>query len=194
MSESVTVVRVGPEALATYAEVPIAFQVRSRLAIEVVDGGLGGFLLREEPVDPPWWKDYDRDGNGPLSWPGRWPIENWGFLLARCDDVPAGGATLAIQSPGVQMTDLYPNSACLWDIRVRAGFRSKGVGSALMRQAELWALERGYRKMHVETQNINVPACRFYRAQGFQLFEVNLRAYPELPDEAMLLWYLDLTR
>ena len=41
----------------------------------------------------------------------------------------------------------------------------------------------------VETQNVNVRACRFYARQGFALGAVNRDAYPDLPDEVLLLWY-----
>jgi hypothetical protein len=44
----------------------------------------------------------------------------------------------------------------------------------------------------VETQNINVPACRFYAAQGCELRGIHPNTYPELPHEVQLLWYLDL--
>jgi len=44
----------------------------------------------------------------------------------------------------------------------------------------------------VETQNINVPACRFYVRMGCALLAINCMAYPELPGEAQLLWCKDL--
>jgi hypothetical protein len=49
--------------------------------------------------------------------------------------------------------------------------------------------------MKVETQNVNVPACRFYAAMGCTLGAVNLHAYaghPKVGHEVMLLWYYDL--
>jgi hypothetical protein len=46
--------------------------------------------------------------------------------------------------------------------------------------------------MKVETQDINVPACRFYAKHGFALRAADCFAYPTLPDETMLLWYKDL--
>ena len=187
-----SVVQVGPEALSTYAGISIAFEVRSRLAVEIVDRGLGGIVLREEPVDPPYVKDYDADGTGPAGWKAKWPISNRCFLMAYCGTVPVGAAALALESPGVDITDRYPHPACLWDIRVQTAYRSNGIGSMLLSEAERAASERGYRKLHVETQNVNVPACRFYRAHGFRLFSIDLRAYPDLPHEAMLLWEKDI--
>jgi hypothetical protein len=49
------------------------------------------------------------------------------------------------------------------------------------------------RKLKVETQNINVPACRFYASQGCVLAAVNRMAYREPQDEIQLLWYKDLS-
>ena len=37
----------------------MVFTIRSRYRVELVDGGLGGWFLNEEPVDPPYEKDYD---------------------------------------------------------------------------------------------------------------------------------------
>ena len=46
--------------------------------------------------------------------------------------------------------------------------------------------------MKVETQNINVPACRFYARMGCELGTIDRFAYPDLPGETQLLWHLDL--
>jgi hypothetical protein len=48
---------------------------------------------------------------------------------------------------------------------------------------------RGARVLKVESQNTNVPACRFYAGRGFLLRAVRRGAYPELPHEIQLLWY-----
>jgi ribosomal protein S18 acetylase RimI-like enzyme len=45
----------------------------------------------------------------------------------------------------------------------------------------------------VETQQVNVVACRFYQRQGFSLERVAAAAYPSLPDEVQLLWIKALT-
>ena len=39
-----------------------------------------------------------------------------------------------------------------------------------------------------ETQNTNVPACRFYAAAGLVLSEANAGAYRAFPDEVQLIW------
>jgi ribosomal protein S18 acetylase RimI-like enzyme len=188
----VEILRIGPEMLPVYSQVSIAFEVRSELRVEVVECGLGGLRMTEEPVTP-YVKGYDLGEYHPAAWPKHWPIANWCFLLARAGGVPVGGATVAIDSPGLHMTERYPDSANLWDLRVAPDWRGKRVGSRLVLEAEAFALEHGFRKMHVETQNVNVNACRFYRSQGFRLFAMDTRAYAaDLPNESMLLWGKDL--
>lgn len=67
-----------------------------------------------------------------------------------------------------------------------------GVGAALLRAAEATALHRGARTLRVETQEVNVPACRFYGRQGFHLERAVAGAYVVFPTEMQLLWRKDL--
>jgi hypothetical protein len=55
----VEIEQVGPEALAQYAQVPTAFEVRSRLRVVPVDHGLGGLAMREELLAALYVKDYE---------------------------------------------------------------------------------------------------------------------------------------
>jgi GNAT superfamily N-acetyltransferase len=85
--------------------------------------------------------------------------------------------------------------AVLWDIRVRPDARGLGIGTALFRHAAAWARSKGCRQMKIETQNVNVPACRFYAHMGCELGMVHRFGYAAIPavaDEAMLFWYLKL--
>jgi phage shock protein A len=82
--------------------------------------------------------------------------------------------------------------AVLWDLRVAPALRGRGVGAALFRAAEAWALARGASWLKIETQNVNVPACRFYARRGCTLGAIHRFAYPALPEEAQLLWYKPL--
>lgn len=103
------------------------------------------------------------------------------------------GAVIAFNTPGVDMLDGRSDLAVLWDIRVAPEARGKGVGSALFRAVESWAAARGCRQLKIETQNVNVPACRFYQRQGCVVGGIRRLAYPELPDEVQLLWYKELS-
>ena len=188
-----------PSDLGLYAQVPIRFEVRSRLRVALVNGGLGGMRLVEELVDPPYVKDYDADGGGdvpdPLCWPQEFDVREWAFFLAVEGGRPVGAATVATNTPEVRLLDGRRDLALLWDLRVSPEARGRGIGTALFRQAAEWSRARGCRQMKVETQNINVPACRFYAAQGCRLGALHRYAYaadPALAHETMLLWYLDL--
>lgn len=174
-----------------YARVPIAFEVRGVLEIEVLDGG-GGLLMAERAVASPWVKDYDAGEERPQRWARRFDVRNWRVFEARSGGQLVGGAVVAWDTPGVNMLEGRRDLAVLWDIRVAPGARGHGVGAALFRAAEAWARERGCRWMKIETQNINVPACRFYTRMGCELGAIDRFAYPGLPGEARLLWYLDL--
>ncbi len=176
--------------LAEYAAVPIAFEVAALFDVE--DTG-GGHSLAELALDAPYVKDYDAEGEGPARWPALFDVSNWGVLAARVGGRRAGGAAVAFDTPGLDMLEGRRDLAVLWDIRVSPEARGRGVGSALFRAAEDRARARGCRRLKVETQNVNVPACRFYMRQGCVLGAVNRFAYPGLPGEIQLLWYKELT-
>lgn len=178
--------------LAEYASISIAFEVRRVLDLRVIDGGLGGFALSERVLDAPYVKDYDAGDGGPARWAERFDLSRWGLLGARSDGRLVGGAAVAFDTPGLTMLEGRRDLAVLWDIRVAPEARGQGVGAALFRVAEAWAAARGCRQLKVETQNVNVAACRFYAAQGCVLGSIHRFAYPGLPHEAQLLWYRDL--
>ena len=80
----------------------------------------------------------------------------------------------------------------LWDLRVHPDARRQKAGSALFAAAAAWAQSKGCSELKVETQNTNVPACRFYAEQKCVLRQVNRNAYPSLPSEIQSLWYKHL--
>lgn len=172
------------------ALIPIAFEVESVLNVSAPGGGLGGLILSERRLDVAYVKDYDAlEGEGPALWSARFDLSNWGFIAARSGGARVGGAVVAFDTAGVDMLEGRRDLAVLWDIRVSPGSRRHGVGSALFRAAEAWAAARGCERLKVETQNVNVPACRFYVRQGCVLGAIDRFAYPELPGEVQLLWY-----
>ncbi|MFC1737122.1 GNAT family N-acetyltransferase [Candidatus Hydrogenedentota bacterium] len=182
-----------PRALEEYGQVSIAFRVESILKVNAIDDGLGGFMLTEEQIESPYAKDYDADsGEGPARWEELWDTSHWGSFSAFVDERRAGGATVAHDTDGLFMLEGRKDLACLWDIRVDPEFRGKGVGTRLFQHAVEWAGSRNCRFLKIETQNINVPACRFYARQGCELGAINLHAYSALPEEIMLLWYKEI--
>ncbi|MDX6269384.1 MAG: hypothetical protein QOD28_607 [Acidobacteriota bacterium] len=183
-------------ALAEYARVPIAFEVEEVFDVALRERGLGGFVLAARNLGVPYVKDYDAiEDESPAHWARRFDVSNWGLLAAHSEGVRVGGAVVAFDTAGLDMLEGRGRElAVLWDIRVAPEARGRGVGSTLFRAAEAWARKRGCRWLKVETQNVNVPACRFYARQGCELGAVNRFAYPQLPHEVQLLWYKKLSR
>jgi len=178
--------------LTEYARIPISFEV-DRFFEVVTAEKPGEFILTERAVGAPSVKDYDAvQENGPIFLQGRFDISNWGVFSARLAGQIVAGAIVAFQSAEMEMLDGRDDLALLWDIRVAPEARRKGIGAALLGAVEKWALARGAARIDVETQNINVPACRFYERHGFVLRAVNEGAYRDFPEEIQLLWYKDL--
>lgn len=185
-----TILEETPAILAEYEKIQMAFEVKTRFRVELLDEGLRGVKLTEEAVETPFIKDYDAlEAEKPTRWTERFNIENWGILSAFDGTKRIGGAAVAWKSPEVFMLAESENLACLWDLRVAPDYRGKGVGKMLFENAVSWAAERNCRLFKVETQNINVPACRFYARQGCYLGGFNLHAYPAWMNEIQLLWY-----
>ena len=173
------------------ARVPIAFTVDRACEASASEGG--GFVLSERPIEPAYLKDYDSiPGEGPTQWARRFDVSAWGFVRARSNGELIGGAVVAFGSADVTMLEGRQDLSVLWDIRVAPEVRRQGVGAALFEAVVAWALARNCRQLKIETQNINVAACRFYARQGCVLGAVNRSAYPQLPGEVQFLWYKDL--
>lgn len=187
------IVEESADALADYARVSLAFRVESRLRIEQISSGVGGFRLLQEPVELPYVKDYDRiSGEGPSTWSKRWDISSWGILSAFRGSDRVGGAAVAWNTPAIDLLEGRRDLAVLWDLRVSPEQRGRGIGRELFSSSAGWARRRGCRSLKIETQDTNVAACRFYAGRGCVLRAVSAGAYPELPHETQLLWYLDL--
>ncbi|KKL96280.1 hypothetical protein LCGC14_1846060 [marine sediment metagenome] len=187
---------VGSDSLDQYGQIPMRHRVESIFRVDEIDGGFGGLSLTETPFDQPYVKDHDGDPEENVSsWTGRFDVSNWLFLMAFDGDKAVGGATLAFRSPKVNMLQGRNDLAVLWDIRVHPDYKRQGLGSRLIDRAVEWARKQGCKQLKIETQNNNVPACRFYAARGCHLGAIDRYGYahdPRFAHEAMLIWYLDL--
>ncbi|UCD95829.1 MAG: GNAT family N-acetyltransferase [Candidatus Bathyarchaeota archaeon] len=194
---AIEIKEVGAEALSQYAEIPTAFRVKSIFHVDAVDHGLGGFSLVEKKVDP-YTKDYDRQGDGrdrPINWENTFDISQWGFFLAFDEGRPVGGAAVAFDTPEINLLENRRDLAVLWDIRVHPDRRRSGIGTRLLTYVVDWARSRGCTLLKIETQNVNIPGCRFYAKRGCELGAIHRYAYsasPAVSHETMLLWYLKL--
>jgi GNAT superfamily N-acetyltransferase len=180
-------------AVADYASIPMAFRVDRVLDVETRADDGGTFILSERSIESPYVKDYDViEGEDPLSWVHRFDLSNWALFAAREQGRRVGGAAAVFNTAGLAILEGRLDLAAVWDIRVLPDARCRGVGYSLFRAAEEWARLQGCRQLKVETQNINVPACKFYERQGCVLRAIHRRAYPETPEEIQFLWYKDL--
>src|SRR5687768_10925045 len=157
--------------LPEYASVPISFEVREFLDPDDLARHPGRRVMTVREAKQPFIKDYD--------WVMTPDLTDWALLAARSDGARVGGAAVAFE----ERNDL----AVLWDLRVAPQARRCGVGTALLRTVEAWAARQSVSWLKVETQNINVPAYRFYLHHGFTLTEVRPGVYADYPHEVLLL-------
>ena len=177
-----------------YAQVSIGFHVRETFDAQGVEAMMQGAVPVATPIAEPYWKDYDAyPGGHPAEWPDRFDVSKWIVLTALDDGLRVGGAVIAMDDPQVVLLRDRGGLALLWDIRVAPNMRHRGVGRALLQAAERAATERGASAMRVETQQVNVAACRFYHRNGYVLERMISDAYPNLPSEIQLLWLKTLS-
>ena len=186
---NLTIVEESPFRPAEYAQVPIGFTVT-----EVFDDAAISTLLSGTPATPsalarPYWKDYDRHRDShPTDWPKRFDLSHWTSFAAYDDSRRVGGAVLILGDPDVDLLRGHTDCGLLWDLRVGPDVRGQGIGSALLDAVVRKAARSGAPEIWVETQQVNVPACRLYQRHGFRLERAIKGAYAELPSEVELLW------
>jgi GNAT superfamily N-acetyltransferase len=180
--------REGPcDSLQLYGTIPSSFAAEAILEVDELDSGS---LRLRQTATPRFTKDYDTEpGHAPKDWGARFDTSVWRLFTAWSGATPVGGLLAIHDAPEVDMLEGRSDLVLLWDVRVHPDVRGHGIGRELLRRLEAWAAAQGYSELKVETQNINVVACRFYEACGFVLRRAVPGAYPTLPDEVMLLWY-----
>ncbi|MFN7252416.1 MAG: GNAT family N-acetyltransferase [Anaerobacillus sp.] len=77
------------------------------------------------------------------------------------------------------------------DVAVAKEYRKNGVGTALLNKAFEWAKENNFCGLMLETQDINVSACRFYSKNNFIIGSIDTMIYSNLStaNEIAILWY-----
>ena len=140
----------------------------------------------------PRWKDYDAVPASSMAQTLReFDTTHWGLVAAFDGLTRVGGAIIAFDTPGFDLLEGRRDITTLLDIRVAPATRGMGVGRQLFRAVEHWSRNRGARFLTIETQDINVGACRFYHAMGCTVRSTNPTAYPGL-DEAQIIWQREL--
>lgn len=177
--------------LSLYETISISFRVKEIYTLVDSPSESIGVTLKKELLTEPYLKDYDAYEK-PTTWSQKWNLSNWGFFGAYENNILIGCAAVAWKTPSVCMLEDKDDLAVLWDIRVAPEYRGLGVGKTLFDAVKQWSKERNIKILKIETQNINVQACRFYDKQGCQLTSFNMRAYSDLPEEIQLIWRLKL--
>ena len=154
--------------LELYDRIPMLVDVKSAYALEKLDNGLGGVILKEIPTRQ-YVKDLGKFAKA-TEYINLFDITNRAFFMAFDGDKPVGGATV------VSDTD-RDDLSVLWDLRVDGDYKRRGIGAELFNMAAEWSRARGFKQMKIECQNNNVPACKFYRKQGAALGKIDEYAY-----------------
>ncbi len=154
-----------------------SFTVEAELALHATDGRITA-TVRDIP---PHVKRYDPEFHDAQAYISQADHAAW---LAYVEGQLAGR---------VLVHENWNRFALIEDIAVNPPFRRQGVGRRLMACAIGWARERGLPGVMLETQNINVAACRLYASCGFVLSGFDGCLYRGVMPgtrEVALFWYL----
>lgn len=80
------------------------------------------------------------------------------------------------------------------DLDIDSEYRRSGIGTKLMDSATAWCREQNFTGVTLETQDINLQACRFYTKYGFELSGINTKkfALSKYENEIAVYFYLKL--
>ena len=153
-----------------------AFVIDSRLVPELVDGRIS-YHIESLPKRTKRYAERDEDYLATIKDPART------IFLAYLHGRVIGEIVLK---------EHWNNTAYIEDIVVHAGFRRQGAGRALIERAKQWAREHQLAGIMLETQDVNVAACRLYESCGFNLRGIDThlyRAIEHVSGETALYWY-----
>ena len=173
-AHNVTVRRAGAADLPRLALCDFSFEVAAEL-VEPFEA------MQTAPVEPPYRKDYGFDADELADY---LDLSDGGLFVALANRAPI--AYMAV-SQG------WNNYAVIEDIAVDAPHRGNGIARLMLDTAAAWARETSLAGLRLETQSVNVAACRVYKRYGFLLGGHDRYLYRGLhPDsrEIALFWYL----
>ena len=163
--------------LADVSQCDDSFVVSTILSLHAQDGEISYTIVEV----PPYTKRYPADNIDLTDYIGH-PDKI--IFVAYVDDHPAGH---------IRLRTNWNHYAYIDNLVVDATQRRQGIGRRLIEQAEQWARSKNLLGIMLETQNNNVPACKFYERCGFKLrgFDTHLyKAIDPNTDEVALYWYL----
>jgi ribosomal protein S18 acetylase RimI-like enzyme len=178
--------------LRPYAAVPADRLVDSRLRLDLLLPGSPTQTLVADPITHTY--THSEDAHSELqAWTERDDLERLTLLCAFEDERCVGGTILALHPEGSWFFPQEVGLAVLWDLRVHPDYRRRGIASALLRKTIEVARRRNCTRLGIETQDSNDGACRLYASIGAVLGAVRRGAYSNRPDDAALLWYVEVT-
>lgn len=150
--------------------------VKEHLVLHVEANNITYSIITVEPYE----KILDADSEDYLTF-----IDNPQKVIffADVDGKPAGQ---------IKIIPWWNKFAYVEELIVDTEYRGKGIGQALMHRAIEWTKQQGFPGLTLETQDNNVPACKFYEKCGFVLGGFDLFAFRNLANasEIALYWYL----
>jgi len=152
-------------------------EIKSRI-VPYIENGI--FYYTVEEIFPAYVKTYEEDD---IDYSIYINNPDKVVFLAYVDGIPAGQIVLRRN---------WNSFAYIEDIRVGCNFRRKGTGIKLINKAEEWARNGGMQGIMLETQDVNVPACKLYEKTGFILGGVDKKLYGAIEKyshETALFWY-----
>ena len=121
------------------------------------------------------------------------PDENYDF-----DEISAKGSIFGAYENGECIgvaiyRDHWLKYMYLYDLKISAAARGKGVGRALIQAGLAAAKERGYIGLYTQAQDNNLNACMFYLKTGFHIGGFDNRVYggTSQAHKADVIFYLD---
>jgi len=153
------------------------FEIIGKL-IPIYDGR--EWKIEEELFDVPYEKTYPNDTFDPMTYIDN---PNEAAFLAMLDGKCVGS---------LRVGKRWNNNAFIDDLAIDREHRGQGVGTMLMDAAVAWGKEQGPHGISLETQDLNLYACRFYLKYGFKLGGIDRLVYtaPAYRKETALYFYI----
>ncbi len=176
----------------TLPQIRPTYQSKTILAVERSGSGLEvGWQLVERELPEPFNKgtlyDFNEDEQE--------TIRN---RLLRPDDTYQRVAEFNGRLVGLVDAEIqyWNHTVVLWNLMIDLDYRRNGLGRRLWHRVLEFARQADIRAIQIETQNTNVPACRFYERMGCQLVGVHETYYTNdgLATEVALFWSYPLRR
>ncbi|WP_055109691.1 GNAT family N-acetyltransferase [Paenibacillus ihumii] len=91
----------------------------------------------------------------------------------------------------IRLRSNWNGYALIEDIGVSKDWRQQGIGTKLLKKGVQWAKENKHVGLMLETQDVNISACRFYASNSFIIGGVDSMLYSNFSNanEKAIFWY-----